>query len=92
MTIGHAYMIGAFLIGAFAAALAPTSPARAGGLVQLAGDNCFEVGQDVAARQGATLVGAEPARRNGAAGCRVVLLHQGRDGERPRREEIFVRP
>lgn len=92
MTTGHAYMIGAFLIGAFLAAPALPSPARAGDLVQLAGDNCFEVGQGVAARQGATFVGAQAARRNGQDGCRVVLLHQGRDGERPRREEIFVAP
>ena len=83
--IKHAYMVGALALG-----LAVSPPAPAAETTQLAADNCFQVGQDVAARQGATLVGAEAAQRDGASGCRVVLLYEAQGGERPRREEIFV--
>ena len=58
--------------------------------MELASDTCFSRGEAIAAQQGATLVGAEAAEQGGRAVCRIVLLVQGQDGERPRREEIFV--
>ena len=78
------------MIGALLAGLAMASPAQASEAIELASDNCFEVGQGVANRQGATLVGAEAAQQDGVAGCRVVLLYEAQGDERPRREEIFV--
>lgn len=83
-------MTHAFMIGALAAGLVLAGPAIAEDVVELASDNCFEVGQAVAARDGATFVSAEAARQNGVEGCRVVLLYDAHGNERPRREEIFV--
>lgn len=83
--IKHANMVGVLALG-----LAYSAPAPAAETMQLATDNCFQVGQNLAARQGATLVGAEAAQQNGTSGCRVVLLYEAQGGERPRREEIFV--
>jgi len=82
---GNARIFGALMMG-----LALAGPVHAGDAIELASESCFAVGQNLAARQGATLVGAEAAQQNGQTGCRVVLLYQGQGGERPRREEIFV--
>ncbi|MCR9120723.1 MAG: hypothetical protein NXH91_00435 [Phyllobacteriaceae bacterium] len=85
MMFRNALTFGALMIG-----LALAGPVHAGDTVELASESCFAIGQNLAARQGATLVGAEAAQQNGRNGCRVVLLYQGQGGERPRREEIFV--
>lgn len=50
-------------------------------------DNCFAVGQQVAAQRGAQLASAESV---GGGKCKVVLLVPGSNGERPKREEIIV--
>lgn len=77
--------------------LAPVSvPALASGFsetgVQVAQASCFARGQAVASQRGATLVSADAVQRGGRQVCRVVLLIDGSDGERPRREEVFVDP
>lgn len=80
----------ALTIGMLMTGLALAGPAHAGDAFEVASESCFAIGQNLAARQGATLVGAEAAQQNGQSGCRVVLLYQGQGGERPRREETFV--
>jgi hypothetical protein len=52
-----------------------------------AADNCFAVGQQVAAQRGAQLASAESV---GGGKCKIVLLVPGSDGQRPKREEIIV--
>ncbi|WP_223477098.1 hypothetical protein [Oricola indica] len=52
-----------------------------------AADNCFAVGQQVAAQRGAELASAESV---GGGKCKIVLLVPGANGERPKREEIIV--
>lgn len=56
----------------------------------VAGKDCAEVGQQVAASQGGTLTKATAAVQNGEPVCIVVVLVPGRDGERPRRVEVAV--
>ncbi|WOC15210.1 hypothetical protein MP213Fo_06620 [Pseudochrobactrum sp. MP213Fo] len=56
----------------------------------IAGGDCAEIGQKVAAAQGGTLTKATAAVQNGAPVCIVVVLVPGRDGERPRRVEVAV--
>lgn len=85
MMTRHAHIFAALIAG-----LALMAPAQASDATELASDNCFQVGQRLASNQGATLVGAEAAQQNGAAGCRIVLLFEAQGEERPRREEIFV--
>jgi hypothetical protein len=69
-----------------APALADSKP------VLLAAENCFAVGQQVAADRGATLASAEAVTKDGQTMCKVVLLIPGESGQRPRREEIVVNP
>lgn len=78
------------LIGALMAALAVSAPAFASGEVELASDNCFAAGQNLANQRGATLVGAEAAEQDGQSGCKIVLLFEAQGGDHPRREEVFV--
>lgn len=52
-----------------------------------AADNCYAVGQQVAAQRGAQLASAESV---GGGKCKVVLLVPGSNGQRPKREEIIV--
>lgn len=58
--------------------------------LQLAADNCYAVGQQVAARRGAQLASAQAVKQDGQTVCRIVLLIPGQDGQRPRREEVVV--
>ncbi|MFZ2101417.1 MAG: hypothetical protein WAU86_12720 [Oricola sp.] len=52
-----------------------------------AADNCYAVGQQVAAERGAQLASAEAV----AGGkCKIVLVIPGANGQRPKREEIIV--
>ena len=64
-------------------------PARADLVVNVA-DDCYAVGQQVAAQNGGTLAKASQATRGGQAVCVIVVLVPGKDGERPRRSEIVV--
>ena len=52
-----------------------------------AADNCYAVGQQVAAQRGAQLASAEAVS---GGKCKIVLLVPGSNGERPKREEIIV--
>lgn len=58
--------------------------------IELAADNCFAAGQRYAAQQASTLVAAEAASRNGQPVCKVVILTQAKNGERPKREVVYI--
>ena len=52
-----------------------------------AADNCYTVGQRVAAEKGAELASAQAV----AGGkCKIVLVIPGANGQRPKRQEIIV--
>ncbi|MCI5073487.1 hypothetical protein [Oricola sp.] len=57
------------------------------GVTPAAADNCYAVGQQVAAQNGAQLASAESV---GGGKCKVVLLVPGSNGQRPKRKEIVV--
>lgn len=65
-------------------------PAQSAETIRLAADNCFAAGQQYAARQAATLVAAEATTRGGQMMCKVVILTQAKNGERPKREVAFI--
>ncbi|GHC69278.1 hypothetical protein [Limoniibacter endophyticus] len=52
--------------------------------------DCFSIGQSIARERGGELVRAVPSSRNGQPVCEIVVLVPGRDGERPRREQVTV--
>ena len=58
--------------------------------VLLAQNNCFAVGQSIARERGVTLVAAEAAVQNGRSVCKIVVLVPATNGERPKREVIYV--
>jgi hypothetical protein len=71
-----------------AATVLATAPAHAAGQeTYLVQDNCYAVGQQVAAQRGATLASAQAVS---GGKCKVVLLVPGGNGQRPKREEIIV--
>lgn len=64
--------------------------ATANPLVQMVQADCFALGEDVAAQKGGTLAKATPDTEGGQPVCRVVIVIPGKDGERPKREEIII--
>ena len=54
--------------------------------------DCYAVGEQVAQQQGGELAQAVPVTDDGQAGCKIVVLIPAREGERPQRKEIIVRP
>jgi len=56
----------------------------------LAANDCYAIGQQVAAQNGGTLAKASQATRGGQPVCVIVVLVPGKDGQRPRRSEIVV--
>lgn len=58
--------------------------------IELAADNCFAAGQQYAARQASTLVAAEATTQGGQNVCKVVILTQANNGERPKREVAYI--
>ncbi|CDX41703.1 hypothetical protein P9273_14920 [Mesorhizobium sp. WSM4935] len=58
--------------------------------VVLAANDCYAIGQQVAAQNGGTLAKASQATRGGQQVCVIVVLVPGKDGQRPRRSEIVV--
>lgn len=84
----------------FALSVLATGPALAGkgpfampGMdtpFNIAADNCYSLGQQVAAEKGATLASAEQVTKNGQPACRIVIVVPGNNGQHPRRQEIVV--
>ncbi|MBZ9760956.1 hypothetical protein LB553_08710 [Mesorhizobium sp. CA8] len=58
--------------------------------VVLAANDCYAIGQQVAAQNGGTLAKASQVTRGGQQVCVIVVLVPGKDGQRPRRSEIVV--
>lgn len=58
-------------------------------VITVAGD-CYAIGQGVAAQNGGTLAAARSAKRGGRQVCVIVVLIPGKNGQRPRRQEIIV--
>jgi hypothetical protein len=56
----------------------------------VATENCFAIGQSIAANRGVTLVAAEDAVQNGQKVCKVVVLAPATNGGRPKREILFI--
>lgn len=56
----------------------------------IAADNCFAVGQSIAADRGVTLVAAQDAVQNGQKVCKIVVLTPATNGGRPKREIVFI--
>lgn len=56
----------------------------------LAQENCFAIGQSIAADRGVTLVAAEDAVQNGQKVCKIVVLSPATNGGRPKREILYV--
>ncbi|WP_421852444.1 hypothetical protein [Oricola sp.] len=52
----------------------------------IAADNCYAVGQRVAAQRGAQLASAQAV----SGGCKIVLIIPGGNGQRPKRVEMVV--
>ena len=55
-------------------------------------ENCFAIGQSIAANRGVTLVTAEDAVQNGQKVCKIVVLAPATNGGRPKREILFNSP
>lgn len=58
--------------------------------VQVAGADCYSIGQQVAADNGGTLAKASVTTRDGQTFCVIVVLVPGKEGQRPRRAEFVV--
>ncbi|TKT81239.1 hypothetical protein [Aquamicrobium sp. LC103] len=72
-----------------ASALPLVSPNAPGNVVYVA-DDCYAIGMQQARQVGGQLAKATPETRGGRTVCVIVVLVPGRDGERPRRNEIVV--
>lgn len=59
-------------------------------LYQTVQADCYALGEDKAAEMGGTLAKATPDTKGGQPVCRVVIVIPGKDGERPKREEILI--
>ncbi len=58
--------------------------------ILLTQDNCFAVGQSIAAERGVTLVAAEATVQNGQKVCKIVVLVPATNGERPKRQVVYI--
>ena len=58
--------------------------------ILLAQDNCFAVGQSLAVERGVTLVAAEATVQNGRSVCKIVVLVPATNGERPKRQVVYI--
>lgn len=67
-----------------------TASQKSGAQYLIAADNCFAVGQAIAADRGVTLVAAEATVQNGQNVCKIVVLAPATNGGRPKREILYV--
>jgi len=63
---------------------------KPGDALLIAADNCFAVGQSMAADRGVALVAAQEAVQNGKKVCKIVVLAPATNGDRPKREIVFI--
>ncbi len=69
-------------LGLFLAGLLGAGPAVAA--------DCYGIGQQIAAQNGGQLANVREANKGGQSVCVVVVLVPGKDGGRPRRQEVTV--
>jgi hypothetical protein len=76
----------------FAAQASATPVLAAGeeGVELVAAADCYAIGQQIAAQNGATLAKASQANQGGQPVCVIVVLVPGKDGQRPRRQEFVI--
>ncbi|MEX0345035.1 MAG: hypothetical protein AB3N20_08945 [Rhizobiaceae bacterium] len=87
--LAAALAAGLSVSGALAGVPRANQPSSAQAVTLVAGD-CYAIGQQVAAQNGGTLAAARAASRGGKKVCVVVVLIPGKNGQRPRRQEIIV--
>jgi hypothetical protein len=59
-------------------------------IVLQAQSDCYSIGQQVAADRGGTLAKATQTTKGGREVCVIVVLLPGKDGGRPRRDQVVV--
>ncbi len=67
----------------------PVVPVAGQDVVKVQAD-CYAIGQQVAAENGATLARATASNQGGRPVCVIVIVTPGKDGQRGRRQEIVV--
>jgi hypothetical protein len=87
-TLSHR-LTGAIAALAFAASVLPAW-SDDDGTVQVAAADCYSIGEQVAAQKGGTLAKASASQQGGRTVCVIVVLVPGKDGQRPRREQVVV--
>ncbi len=87
--LAAALAAGISVSGALAGVPRVDQPSTVEPVTLVAGD-CYAIGQQVAAQNGGTLAAARAASRGGQKVCVVVVLIPGKNGQRPRRQEIVV--
>jgi len=83
-------LAGLFTIAAIGLAAMPALSQDEAPVLLAQGADCYAIGQRVAAEMGGQLAAANAENRGGQTVCRIVVLVPGRNGERPRREEVVV--
>ena len=81
--------VGVFASGVIAGPLATPQPDRQEMVVRVQSD-CYSIGQQVAADRGGTLAKATQTTKGGQKVCVIVVLLPGKDGGRPRRDQVVV--
>lgn len=61
-----------------------------GGADSVVAAGCVEVGKKIATQENGVLVRLKPVVQDGKNMCMVVVVVPARDGEKPRRVEVFV--
>jgi hypothetical protein len=59
-------------------------------IVLQAQSDCYSIGQQVASDRGGTLAKATQTTKGGREVCVIVVLLPGKDGGRPRRDQVVV--
>ncbi|MDZ7822826.1 MAG: hypothetical protein U5K75_01445 [Ahrensia sp.] len=55
-----------------------------------AAETCFDVGENYAKQNNVSVVAAKEALKDGRAVCEVVVLREASNGNRPKREVVYL--
>jgi hypothetical protein len=80
---------GLLATNAIAGPMATSAPERRDIVVRVQSD-CYSIGQQVASDRGGTLAKATQTTKGGREVCVIVVLLPGKDGGRPRRDQVVV--
>jgi hypothetical protein len=81
--------MGLFASSGVAGPLVTPKPGHREIVVRVQSD-CYSIGQQVAADRGGTLAKASQTTKGGQEVCVIVVLLPGKDGGRPRRDQVVV--